>query len=207
MPKKYNRKKMPLSRNSITIIKISLIFALAILIYSQNSCSLKPSDTSDIARYHNKTFNVIYAVDGDTIDIDIPDLLNNKPKTRLRFIGVDTPETKHPTKKVMHYGPEASAFTKAATLKKLVTIKLNNQQNTRCKYKRLLAYVYIHDQDNKPISDSLNKKLIRLGYGYAYRQYTHPLKDEFIRLEKEAKLHKRGLWKDAKAKDMPNWYN
>ena len=32
----------------------------------------------------------------------------------IRLIGVDTPETKHPTKPVQYFGREASAFTKAA---------------------------------------------------------------------------------------------
>jgi len=43
-------------------------------------------------------------IDGDTIE------LGNREKVRL--IGVDTPETKHPNKPVEYFGKEASAFTK-----------------------------------------------------------------------------------------------
>jgi len=44
------------------------------------------------------------AVDGDTL------VLENKE--RVRLIGVDTPETKHPRRPIEYYGKEASAFTR-----------------------------------------------------------------------------------------------
>jgi len=43
-------------------------------------------------------------VDGDTLVVE--------NKERVRLIGVDTPETKHPNKPVEYYGKEATAFTK-----------------------------------------------------------------------------------------------
>lgn len=51
--------------------------------------------------------NVVNVVDGDTIDV----ILRNK-KTRIRLLGVDTPETVHPQKAVEKFGKEASDFTK-----------------------------------------------------------------------------------------------
>jgi micrococcal nuclease len=42
-------------------------------------------------------------VDGDTVD-----LLVGGRQERVRLIGVDTPETKHPDKPVECFGPEAS---------------------------------------------------------------------------------------------------
>ena len=45
-------------------------------------------------------------VDGDTIDIDI-----GGTTERVRLIGINTPETKHPTKGVECYGPQASDYT------------------------------------------------------------------------------------------------
>ena len=47
---------------------------------------------------------VARAVDGDTLVLD--------GKERVRLIGVDTPETVHPTKPVEFFGKEASRFTK-----------------------------------------------------------------------------------------------
>jgi micrococcal nuclease len=50
-------------------------------------------------------YKVVRVVDGDTTIVRIGD-----QDTRVRLIGVDTPETVHPTKPVEFHGPEASRF-------------------------------------------------------------------------------------------------
>ena len=57
-------------------------------------------------------------IDGDTIQVRF----EGKSYT-VRLIGVDTPETKHPTKAVQYFGREASAFTKAALEGKTVLLQ------------------------------------------------------------------------------------
>ncbi len=54
-----------------------------------------------------KSYRVVRVVDGDTIIIS-----KDGQEVRVRLIGVDTPETVHPRKKVQFYGREASQFTK-----------------------------------------------------------------------------------------------
>jgi micrococcal nuclease len=51
---------------------------------------------------------VLRVIDGDTILIQFVD----EKVEKLRLIGVDTPETKHPKKPVEFFGKEASNFTK-----------------------------------------------------------------------------------------------
>ena len=46
-------------------------------------------------------------IDGDAIQVRV----EGKSRT-VRLIGVDTPETKHPTRAVQYFGREASAFTR-----------------------------------------------------------------------------------------------
>ena len=48
---------------------------------------------------------VIEVIDGDTVRLDL-----DGSRESVRLIGVNTPETKHPTKGVECFGPEASAF-------------------------------------------------------------------------------------------------
>ena len=55
------------------------------------------------------TARVERVIDGDTIHVRV-----EGKRYTVRLIGVDTPETKHPTKPVQYFGREASAFTKAA---------------------------------------------------------------------------------------------
>ena len=123
-------------------------------------------------------------IDGDTI------VLSNGDKVRL--IGVDTPETKHPQKPVEYYGKEATAFTKKMVGGKVVKLKYDVQR--RDKYGRLLAYVYLMD------GTFLNAEIIKQGYGHAYTRLPFKYMEEFRQYEKEAREAKRGLWADKSTK-------
>ncbi|GAW92058.1 thermonuclease family protein [Calderihabitans maritimus] len=121
-------------------------------------------------------------VDGDTIIVR----LNKGRKERVRLIGIDTPETKHPSKGVEPYGREATAFTRRLVEGRWVKLELDVQERDR--YGRLLSYVYIGDT-------FVNAELVRRGYA---RVMTVPpnvkYADLFLSLEQEARRQKRGLW-------------
>src|SRR6267378_350862 len=51
-------------------------------------------------------YRVVDVFDGDTIVID-----RAGTRETIRLLGVDTPETHHPTKPVQCFGPEASAYS------------------------------------------------------------------------------------------------
>jgi endonuclease YncB( thermonuclease family) len=65
----------------------------------ENGTCPPPLSACDVAR-------VVEVVDGDTIKVTL-----HKKEEQVRLIGVDTPETKHPSKPVECFGPEASRFT------------------------------------------------------------------------------------------------
>ncbi len=122
-------------------------------------------------------------VDGDTIIVKI-----EGKKERVRLIGVDTPETKHPKKPVQYFGKEASAFTKRMVEGKKVRLEYDWQKRDR--YGRLLAYVYLKD------GTFLNAEIIKQGYGFAYTRFSFKYLDEFRQYEREARENNRGLWKE-----------
>lgn len=155
--------------------------------------------TADRQTYHGRAFTVTDVVDGDTIIIDAPDALNNEPDTRVRLIGVDTPETKHPMLPVMYYGPEASEFATEMTLDKEVTLLLDTITDERDRYGRLLAYVVLPDDT------VLNEELIRNGFGYAYLSFPHTHSAEYEAMMETAIAEKEGLWKSATRDDLPKW--
>ena len=64
-------------------------------------------------------------IDGDTIHVRV-----EGKRYTVRLIGVDTPETKHPTKAVQYFGQEASAFTKAALEGKTVMLQKGSPHET-----------------------------------------------------------------------------
>lgn len=94
---------------------------------------------------------VVSIVDGDTIKVNYKGAMET-----VRLIGVNTPETKHPTKGVEPYGPEASAYTTKLLEGKSVRLEFDVEQ--RDNYGRLLAYVYLED------GTFANEKLISDGY-------------------------------------------
>lgn len=153
--------------------------------------------SSDYDRYHNQIFTCVKVVDGDTIDIDIPD--RQYKTTRVRLWGVDTPETAHSRTGEMYYGPEASAFAKSLVLGKHVRLVLVADK-TRGKYGRLLAYVYLEGTDTL-----FNEELIAQGYGYADRRFPHPWKQRFSDLEKRAQKKQLGLWEEVTYEQFPPW--
>lgn len=118
-------------------------------------------------------------IDGDTIGIDTG--------AKVRYIGVDTPETKHPRKGVEFYGKEAFSFNKQLVGGRRVRLECDVQKRDR--YGRLLAYVYLPD------GTFVNAELVRKGYA---RVSTYPpnvkYQELFLRLEQQARQKKRGLW-------------
>ena len=71
------------------------------------------------------TAHVERVIDGDTIQVRV-----DGTRYTIRLIGVDTPETKHPTKPVQYFGQEASAFTKAALEGKTVILQKDRDGDT-----------------------------------------------------------------------------
>lgn len=151
----------------------------------------------DWRTYQNQTVTVLEVIDGDTIDVNIPD--GKFPDTRVRLLGVDTPETRHPTIGQMYYGPEATAYTNEKALGRRVTLKLDTVGDIRDRYGRLLAYVVLED------GAVLNAELIRDGYGYAYLSFPHSHSAEYEALMERAIAEDRGLWAEAKRDDLPGW--
>jgi micrococcal nuclease len=162
-----------------------------------SSTSAEQVRAYDIEKYNGKTFSVSYVVDGDTIDIDIPDGKDNN--TRIRLWGVDTPETKSEVTGVMYFGPQAYEFTRKLTLGKQVCIYLHPQKDTRDKYGRLLAYVQLPD------GSFLNEVLLSEGFAYADLRFRHDFYNKYKQLESAARTVKKGLWKNVTPEQMPRW--
>lgn len=142
-------------------------------------------------------YKVVRVVDGDTIIVSL-----DGKDTRVRLIGVDTPETVHPSKPVEYYGKEASRFV--TNLLKGESVHLEYDQQKTDKYGRTLAYVY-----RAPDKLFVNHEIIRQGYGHAYTKF--PFKDDlmgkFREAEKSAREAGRGLWGESApvaGKDTPD---
>lgn len=134
-------------------------------------------------------------VDGDTAKFE----LNNKVIT-TRFLAIDTPETKHPTKGEETWGKEASNFT-CNHLKKANKIELEYDDNSTQldKYERHLVWVWV---DGELLQDLIIQKgFAKVAYLYGDYKYTSLLQDH----EKIAQTEKLGIWGESSIKKINYW--
>ncbi len=127
---------------------------------------------------------VVRVVDGDTIRVRI-----GGRTERVRYIGVDTPESVKPGTPVQCYAKRAAAANAALVAGR--TVRLVGDAEHRDRYGRLLAYVY-----REPDGAFVNARLVRDGYA---RTLTIPPNvahaRDFARLARAARAGGRGLWR------------
>jgi micrococcal nuclease len=176
---------------------IFVIIAVLAALFGERTLRRPGGEGSDLSRYHDQSFRVVKVVDGDTMDLDVPDV--DHAATRVRLWGVDTPELAHGGQPEMYFGPEAREFARRTLDDRTVQVVLNPDR-TRDKYGRLLAYLFL----NKG-GEMFNEKLVEEGFGYADWRFKHPYKDEFEAAERRARGDKVGMWKDVRKDQMPAW--
>lgn len=123
-------------------------------------------------------YQVERVIDGDTIE------LTNGEK--VRYIGIDTPESVDPRIDVQCFGVEASGKNKELVEGKVVRLEKDVSQTDQ--YGRLLRYVWVDDI-------FVNLLLVQEGYAFS-SPYPPDVRHEmdFSEAEKEARLSGRGLW-------------
>jgi micrococcal nuclease len=131
-------------------------------------------------------------VDGDTLQLETGE--------RVRLIGIDTPELHESSKlqrdaersgqdkkAIKQLGELAYEFTRKLVEAKQVRLEFDAEKKD--KYGRLLAYVYLSD------GTFVNAEIVKQGYASLL---TIPpnvkYSDLFVKLYKEARENKRGLW-------------
>jgi micrococcal nuclease len=99
------------------------------------------------------TAQVLSITDGDTIHVVI-----NGEEFTLRYIGIDTPESVHPSQPVEFFGPEAATRNTELVAGKEVTLYRDISETDQ--YDRLLRYVVVGDL-------FVNLSLVEEGYAQA----------------------------------------
>ena len=144
-----------------------------------SSCTNADNLQADVA-------TIVSVVDGDTIVLKV----QNQTET-VRLLGIDTPETVHPSKPIECFGPEASAFAKA-TLVKGSTVKLLRDVEPRDRYQRLLVYLFLAD------GTLFNQLLIDRGFARTLSiEPNTAFASQFAWHESNAKNRRVGLWQSC----------
>lgn len=136
-------------------------------------------------RAPSENYFVTRVVDGDTIVVNIDGV-----DTTVRYIGIDTPETKDPRKEVECFGVEASNKNTELVAGKIVT--LTQDESETDKYGRLLRYVSVASGTRM-----IDVGLELVSGGYASALAIAPDTDRYNTYkaaEQIARREKTGLW-------------
>ncbi len=169
----------------LLILAIFIVGLLTSQRTPKNTSSLKSTgitkeatSTAFLVATDSATVRVARVIDGDTIEID--------GGKKVRYIGIDTPETVDPRRPVMCFGKEAKSENENMVNGK--TVRLVKDVSKTDKYGRLLRYVYVGDV-------FVNDYLVRRGFAHAS---TFPpdvkFAEQFVAAQKEARENNRGLW-------------
>jgi micrococcal nuclease len=153
----------------------ALFVVAAVMVSVTGACASEPLEAG--------TARVVKVVDGDTLEVEL-----DTGTERVRLLGIDTPETVHPTKPVECFGPEASSRMKELAPPGTV-LRLERDVELRDRYGRLLTYAYLPD------GTFLNRSM--LADGYATTLFIDPNRAhrrELAAAESDARSQGRGLW-------------
>lgn len=176
------------SRKFLIIAGIILVLIIGIAIGSgfkqqYNISSVIVGETDGQSKSDGGLVKIVRVIDGDTIEIEGGE--------KIRYIGIDAPETVDPRKSAQCFGVEA--YNKNRELVESKMARLEKDITNRDKYNRLLRYVWVGDT-------FVNLELIKQGFAYSY-SYPPDVKyqDQFIKSQQEAREAKRGLWNSCPA--------
>ncbi|SRR5260221_7679520 len=133
---------------------------------------------------------VVRVVDGDTIEVNL-----QGQNIKVRYLGMNTPETVDPRRPVQCFGKEASNENKSLVEGK--TVLLEKDITDKDKFDRLLRYVYLRQDNGQYLF--VNDYLVRTGFAQTNTfppdvKYTQ----RFGQAETEARQNNLGLWKACK---------
>ncbi|OGK62279.1 hypothetical protein A2334_02375 [Candidatus Roizmanbacteria bacterium RIFOXYB2_FULL_38_10] len=181
-------RKRPKLFQIIYVLLITILVAFGVITYKQPPPKNEKGIVSPTQKKQQVSLKQVERViDGDTIVIE--------GNQTVRYIGIDTPETKHPTKGLQCFGKEASKKNIELVEKKYVLLEKDVSEVDR--YNRLLRYVWVYDT---PIATGegifVNDYLVREGYALAS---TFPpdvaYAEQFMTAQQQAREFNKGLWK------------
>lgn len=140
-----------------------------------------------VPRSDSVLLQVMNVVDGDTFNASVLDGSSELygREVTVRLLGVDAPETVHPTKKVQPFGREVSNYLKALLKDKKIELQFDTKKVDY--YGRWLGYVQLDGTEVQ--QDLLSKGLVRADEKYSYEK-----KQLYLELQSLAQEKELGLW-------------
>jgi endonuclease YncB( thermonuclease family) len=166
------------------IVGIALLTALLI---ADHNGWLLVRQCDDVVAYHGVKAHVLRVIDGDTIEVNLPDSLNQRPATRIHLWGVNCPEPARPGRAAEALADEATAFVQSRANDQHVILWLESHQ-TRDAFGAVLAHVELPD------GTKLNEELLLAGLAKAEERWPHTMLVRYSQCELSAKRKRLGIW-------------
>lgn len=155
------------------ILTLFMLLVAALLSEPAENIEDAKKDYSDLDQN-----TVVRVIDGDTIELASGE--------KVRYIGIDTPESVDPRKPVECFAKQASQKNEDLVLNKVV--RLERDISDKDRYGRLLRYVYVDDK-------FINLNLVSQGYAHSV-SFPPDIKNQelFDKAEQMARDRGEGLW-------------
>lgn len=173
-------------RVAVTLVAVALLAGL--IVADRSGWLLYAGD--EVGEYDGRTFRVVRVIDGDTLDVAVPD--GASPTTRIRLWGIDTPERARPNEGLaaQPFAEEATEMARRLAEGRDVLLMLEPHR-VRGEYGRVLAYVTLPD------GSMLNELLLLAGMARADNRWAHRHARRFELLQLQAQRQRLGVWSDG----------
>lgn len=152
---------------------------IALLVIAARLINQSTKDTPADTPLGEGPYRVERVVDGDTLLLE--------DRTRVRLIGVNTPEMTTDSGAPEPWAVEATEFTEAFVANRDIRLQFDRERLDQ--YDRTLAYVWVEDA-------MLNEALVEAGLARVPKHYRYAssVRRRFEQLQDEARAAKRGIW-------------
>ncbi|WP_297487296.1 lamin tail domain-containing protein [Thermococcus sp.] len=180
----------------MALLRKPLVLTLILAVFAAACLSPGPSPSSQSGPSRGVEVLVTRVVDGDTAYVRFP----NGSVDKVRFLGVDAPETELARNRPYEYGSitdlvcltrwgeKAKEFTKASLQGRRVFLVFDRLSPRRGYFGRLLAYVYL------PNGTDFTAELVERGYARVYTEGEFTKKGLYLRYQGKAESRKLGVW-------------
>lgn len=169
--------------------KLKWLNILVLIVFMFVNAPLSSAENSNNSEEASVPVQLSKCTDGDTAHV----LLDDNDVT-LRFLAIDTPETKKPGTPVEPFGKEASEYTcNALNTAEIITLEYDENSDKEDKYDRQLVWIFVD-------GELLQKKLVEQGLAkiaYVDEKYFRGVGKYVQELElaqHDAKEKNSGIW-------------
>ncbi|MBN1582624.1 MAG: thermonuclease family protein [Anaerolineae bacterium] len=175
-------------RLALTTVLIAIVLSMAMCTAPAPTATARPTSTplplptATLIPAEKQEARVLRVIDGDTIIVDL-----QGKQYRVRYIGIDTPETHHPDDGADYWGFEATDANRQLVPEGSIVVLQRDLSETDI-YGRLLRYIWVDDV-------LINAELVRMGLARVLFYEPDVLyQSEIKAAEKEAQEARRGLY-------------